>query len=193
MGTTVVAARRRRRCARPPGRVSETTIAPAPDTAVFTVLPLRPIGDVPARIAFLRTPDLERLVTAGDAVAAAHVEESGVEVSGWDESFGRRLPAGAARVGPGASIGLRAPVPGAPRTLVTSSEDGDAPRARLGFSTTEELPSLAARLTAAGHEARAVEGEGASAEHVADPDGLALEIPPRQDGRERRARGRGVR
>lgn len=196
-----------------------------------------------------RPGDTDLCLAVPDAdAAAAHLEEAGVEVSVWDESFGRQGridgPAGEgislnedqqdlygyqghdasgadarlavvavlasedperdaahlghlglAPVGPAApgwqelrgpgragSIGLHAPLPGAPRTRATSSEYGDALQVRLGFSTTEDLRSLADRLTAAGHEARVVEDEGMSAVHVTDPDGIALEIHPRQDG-----------
>lgn len=45
----------------------------------------------------------------------------------------------------------------------------------LGFLTTEEIPELAARLTAAGHPAERVEGPG-PALTVRDPDGRSLMI-----------------
>ena len=69
-----------------------------------------------------------------------------------------------------------------PRTRPTSSEYGEALQVRLGFSTTEDLTALADRLTAAGYEARVVEGEGIRAVHVIDPDGVELEIHPHQEG-----------
>lgn len=50
---------------------------------------------------------------------------------------------------------------------------------RLGFETTEELASLAERLSVAGHPARVVDGDGVRSVHVTDPDGQHVEIHPR--------------
>jgi len=83
--------------------------------------------------------------------------------------------------GPGrtGAIGLHRPGPGDHRTRPTGEEFGDCLQVRLGFSTTEALDALAERLTAAGHPARLVEGDGVRSVHVTDPDGLTVEIHAR--------------
>lgn len=89
---------------------------------------------------------------------------------GWRELRG---PSGAG------SIGLHQPAQGDRRTRPTGDEFGDCLQVKIGFSTTEGLGSLAARLTGAGYPARAIEGEGVRSVHVTDPDGQHVEIHPR--------------
>ena len=48
----------------------------------------------------------------------------------------------------------------------------------LGFETTHDLESVAARPVAAGYDARVVDEHGLRAIHVTDPDGQHLEIHP---------------
>ena len=207
------------------------------------------VHSVAGAVSGARSGDTDLCLAVPDAdVAVAHLERAGVEVSVWDESFGRQgridgpagegvslnedqrdlygyqghdasaadprlavvavlpsedfardaahlahldlVPVGPAAPGwqelrgPGSagSIGLHAPMADLPRTRPTSSEYGEALQVRLGFSTTEDLTALADRLTAAGYEARVVEGGGLLAGHVIDPDGVELEIHPHQEG-----------
>lgn len=91
-------------------------------------------------------------------------------------------PAYRALVSPGSGgVGLHAPAEGE----VASRPGGDSahpalrvPLVRLGFTTTEDLGELAARLTDGGYPARVVEGGAVRSVHVADPDGQHLEIHP---------------
>lgn len=84
--------------------------------------------------------------------------------------------------GPGSAgiIGLHAPMAGRERTRRASPEMPDLPptlQVRLSFETSEDLGALAARLRAAGYDARLVEG-AVRALHVLDPDGIEVEIHP---------------
>lgn len=83
----------------------------------------------------------------------------------------------------GGSVGLHEP---APRESVSrpSGEVGfeDVPLVRLGFTTSEDLDALAARLLEAGYDARRADQQGVSSVHVTDPDGQHLEIHPRAAG-----------
>lgn len=53
---------------------------------------------------------------------------------------------------------------------------------RLGFSTSEDLDELAARLRAVGYEARRVDQQGVSSVQMTDPDGQHLEVHARVPG-----------
>lgn len=75
-------------------------------------------------------------------------------------------------------IGLHRPAPGEQCSRDTGSEFGRAAAARIGFETSEDLGRLAARLRDAGHPVELREGGGAGALHVADPDGVVVEIHP---------------
>lgn len=86
---------------------------------------------------------------------------------------------------PGAGIiGLHPPGPGLPLPAEDPRASGAdrvlGPPAviRLGFATTEPLDALAARLQAAGYDARVREQAGVSSVRVTDPDGCLLEIHP---------------
>ncbi|GAA1172505.1 hypothetical protein [Nesterenkonia xinjiangensis] len=81
---------------------------------------------------------------------------------------------------PSGMIGLHAsddeqPVSALASPSGESNPAGHTALVDLGFLTTEEIPELAARLTAAGHPAERVEGPG-PALTVRDPDGRSLMI-----------------
>lgn len=87
-----------------------------------------------------------------------------------------------ALVSPGrGGVGLHVPADGE-----SASRPGDDPGhpdlrvslVRLGFTTTEDLGALAARLTAAGYPARVIEDDAVRSVHLTDPDGQHLEIHP---------------
>ncbi|MGP9845628.1 hypothetical protein [Brachybacterium sp. 107] len=78
-------------------------------------------------------------------------------------------------------IGLHAPAEGESASRPgrdPAHPDLRIPLVHLGFTTTEDLGELAARLTASGHPARVVEGGAVRSVHVTDPDGQHLEIHP---------------
>lgn len=77
--------------------------------------------------------------------------------------------------GPGGVIGLHMPGDEA-ASRDAGSPFGRSATMRLGFETTEKLGELAARLVAAGHDARLVEEHGIGSVRLSDPDGCHLEI-----------------
>lgn len=77
--------------------------------------------------------------------------------------------------GPGGVVGLH--MPGEePSSRDTGAPFGRQATVRLGFETVEDLGELAARLVAAGHDARVVTADGTSSVRLTDPDGCHLEI-----------------
>ncbi|GAB3811560.1 hypothetical protein GCM10028820_03000 [Tessaracoccus terricola] len=78
---------------------------------------------------------------------------------------------------PGGVVGLH--MPGEePSSRDTGEPFGRQATVRLGFETSEDLDKLAARLVAAGYEARVVEEDGLRSVQLTDPDGCHLEIHP---------------
>lgn len=106
----------------------------------------------------------------------AWAQQIGLRAEGEGDEWYRSLGA------PGAgALGLHGPGAEVERTRDVGSELGPSLLVRLGLETSEDLASLAERLTAAGYPARVVDEHGLRAVHLTDPDGEHLEIHPRSD------------